>query len=170
VPVRDLVPIRSIVIDTCWTPEQVRGALEERVTPLEAVRGHELERFRGPFHGVVGPRRFRIQRSVFPASRFHPVVDGEVRATAYGARVSVRVRVPPGAMAFQLFAMGAGLAVSIASLALVFVGHRAGLLVFVFPLFLVGWPALGFVPEANRAEAYLRELLPAALPHAGPYR
>lgn len=167
---RDLWPYRRFVMETTSTPRAAERLLSAVVSSDASPTG------RHEWLGTVSGGGFEIKRRIDYRNTFLPVIEGQFLPAPVGARVAVTMRMHPSAVAFISVWLGittlfsacwafAGAPAMFAS------GHVAeAILSLLMPLFGVQMVARGFVPEARRAERFMREVFPPAPGHRQPFR
>ncbi|HEY1691673.1 MAG TPA: hypothetical protein VGG39_05910 [Polyangiaceae bacterium] len=158
---RDLLPWRTFVVETSWSPTVAEIELRKKVAPQRAVPGdggHDD----AVFVGSEGHGRFRLSRRAGDQSTFPLRFDVVVESSHHqGARVVVR----PRTVVLLILSLCLGAVTVIASIMAV-VGLECGLpsamLVLALPVVLAGLLSFATAREARESERLLRGIFARA--------
>lgn len=157
-----IIPSRSLVIDTNLSVEKSIQRLQSQVEPRKLLR---WSRNHLPFEGEVGGSDFHIRRIIHNRNSFLPQIEGTISESEKGSKINIRMTVHPIVQAFLYYWLG--------SVALVVAGIFAGWVFGEFreiwfgliPLAMLGFgsflPKLGFRLEEKKQVNMLLELFEA---------
>jgi len=163
----DLLPGRTFVVETDWSPGVAFIELKKHVAPRGWFGGGDSTFVGAPTEGP----EFTFSRRIRYHSPFLPVIDAVVEPSPErGAKIRVSMRLHLTVLAFMTVWMTGACAASLAGIAAaLFYGRPAGLIALLVPL-VGGWFASSsFALEAREAEALIREIF-ARAPARNPYR
>jgi hypothetical protein len=168
---RDLLPWRSFVFETSWSPSTAVVEIKKRVGP----RRWWPQRSDSPFVGAsTGEYTFKFRRKISYRNPSLPVVCVVVQPAAHGgARVEVKMRLHFAVVPFLSVWMTGACLLGLGGLfAAVFRGKPEALVALLMPLFGAGFISFPFELEAREAEKLIREIFVAAPAQReiGPYR
>jgi len=166
---------RKLVLISPLSAEKAEAALvaaikpqakwTEYMNPLKWVRD-------GKFMGTCENGTFKLRRDINYRNSFLPFITGTIEPDSLGggARITVRMKMHSFVLIFMLFWLGG---VSIACGVFPYAAatghmHQTGTSSFPFQIvpfgmlaFGLALPCIGFIPEANKAEKFLKETLQA---------
>ncbi len=162
----DAVPFRRFEISTRLSPPEVRASLQA-ITRKRVGLWEGLTRSLGaapadpPFTGYVAPTSFKIHRDIRYGNAFLPIVRGRIIAAPSGeALVRVTMSLPVYGAVFMLVWLSGVTWIIAATIAeLLFRGNVFALVPIGMLMAGIGMVALGFYPEAWKAERIIRQAL-----------
>jgi hypothetical protein len=151
-----LIPWRTFVVETAWSPEVAAIELGKIIEkPVLFARGE------APFVGkAVTATEFVFRRQISGRNSFLPRIHAVIEPSHHGgSHIRVDMRMHIAVIAFMAVWMtGATCGSLTVGIAAVHQGREAALPWVLFPLFGAAMIAIGFAPEARKAEHLLRAL------------
>jgi len=160
------MPLRTVDIDSPYPPDEVcrrlSAIIRGEVWYLSPAAREAGDR-EGVFQGWIRDQAFKIERVIFYRNSFLPTVRGSVSAQDTGTRVQLRMTLHPFVAVFLACWFGGVTSVFIMT---IWSGQQGLAIPVLFLLLMLGGggalTALGFVPEAKKAERLLRRCCGAA--------
>jgi hypothetical protein len=149
-PARDLWPVRHLSVDSTASPEEIARR-------IHAVLYDDLPRW----SGSVASDAFELRRKIDYRNTFLATVNGRILGTPTGSRVVATLRMHGFAEVFACVWLAFVLVWGVVWAVLTVRSGRYAEALFAVPMPVLGVRMFtrGFLPEARRAEAFLRGLV-----------
>ncbi len=99
------LPFETIIIETTLTKEDAMLNLTKNIEPEKTFRFINRSDTKD-FEGCLRGDEFEIRRIIRYKNSFLPVISGRIETSGLATRITVKLRLNPGAMAFMLIWFG----------------------------------------------------------------